>query len=216
MFIHRLDGEPLAVAGLWTTWRDKTAGPDAPWLHSCTVVTTSANATMAPVHDRMPVMLPATAWHEWLDPGNNNIEELQRLLVPAPDNLLTMHKVSTEVNNVRNKGAELIDADRLESSERGADGRGGRFHVVAVDRRRGVVERQLAHVVGRDHVDVGVRHLVAGDDHTDPLAVERLLLRSTDSMGDLEQVGDQFGRSRRSSGRSPRSARRAHDRVPAG
>ena len=36
MFIHRLDGEPLAVAGLWTTWRDKTAGPDAPWLHSCT------------------------------------------------------------------------------------------------------------------------------------------------------------------------------------
>ena len=108
MFIHRLDGEPLAVAGLWTTWRDKTAGPDAPWLHSCTVVTTSANATMAPVHDRMPVMLPATAWDEWLDPGNNNIEELQRLLVPAPDNLLTMHKVATDVNNVRNKGEELI------------------------------------------------------------------------------------------------------------
>ncbi len=108
MFIHRLDGEPLAVAGLWTTWRDKTAGPDAPWLHSCTVVTTSANATMEPVHDRMPVMLPATAWDEWLDPDNSNVEELQRLLVPAPDNLLTMHKVSTEVNNVRNKGEELI------------------------------------------------------------------------------------------------------------
>jgi len=109
MFIHRLDGEPLAVAGLWTTWRDKTAGPDAPWLHSCTIVTTSANGTMAPVHDRMPVMLPPSVWQQWLDPSNNDIDELQRLLVPAPDNLLTMHKVSTDVNNVRNRSAALTD-----------------------------------------------------------------------------------------------------------
>jgi putative SOS response-associated peptidase YedK len=64
---------------------------------------------MAPVHDRMPVMLPATVWQEWLDPGNNDLDKLQRLLIPAPDNLLTMHKVSTEVNNVRNKGAELVE-----------------------------------------------------------------------------------------------------------
>ena len=92
-----------------TTWRDKTAGPEAPWLHSCTIVTTSANATMEPVHNRMPVMLPATAWPEWLDPGNNNVESLQRLLVPAPNDLLTMHKVSTAVNNVRNRGSELVE-----------------------------------------------------------------------------------------------------------
>ena len=43
-FVHRVDGEPLAVAGLWSTWRDRAAGPDADWLHSCTVVTTTANA----------------------------------------------------------------------------------------------------------------------------------------------------------------------------
>jgi len=109
MFIHRLDGEPLAVAGLWTAWRDKEAGPDAPWLHSATVLTTSANGTMTPVHDRMPVILPASKWAEWLDPANTDVAELGRLLVPAPDSLLTMHQVSTEVNNVRNKGAELID-----------------------------------------------------------------------------------------------------------
>ncbi|MGZ4723790.1 MAG: SOS response-associated peptidase, partial [Ilumatobacteraceae bacterium] len=108
MYIHRLDGEPLAVAGLWTTWRDKTAGADAPWLHSCTIITTSANATMAPVHDRMPALLPPSVWHEWLDPGNNDLDVLKGLLVPAPDNLLTMHKVSTDVNNVRNKGEDLI------------------------------------------------------------------------------------------------------------
>ncbi len=107
MFIHRVDGEPLAVAGLWSAWRDKSLGPEAPWLHSCTVVTTSANDTMAPVHDRMPVLLPASVWDEWLDPDNQDIESLKRLLVPAPNNLLTMHPVSTDVNNVRNKGPEL-------------------------------------------------------------------------------------------------------------
>ena len=71
-------------------------------------MTTSANETMAPVHDRMPVMLPPAVWQEWLDPANNDLDRLQRLLVPAPDNLLTMHKVSTDVNNVRNKGGDLV------------------------------------------------------------------------------------------------------------
>ncbi len=108
MYVTRLDGEPLAVAGLWATWRDKTAGPDASWLHSCSVVTTTANATMAPVHDRMPVILPRSAWDAWLDPANNDMDALAKLLVPAPDDLLTLHPVSTDVNNVRNKGAELI------------------------------------------------------------------------------------------------------------
>ena len=109
MFIHRADGEPLAVAGLWSAWRDKAAGDDAPWLHSCTVVTTAANATMAPVHDRMPVLLAHDRWDEWLDPANQDVAELASLLVPAPDDLLVMHPVSTEVNSVRNKGPELIE-----------------------------------------------------------------------------------------------------------
>ena len=115
-FIHRRDGEPLAAAGLWTVWRDKTAGPDAPWLHSCTIITTSANATMAPVHDRMPVFLPVEAWHAWLDPDQHDLEALQRLLVPAPDDLLEMHPVSTAVNSVRNKGAELIEVIDLDEA----------------------------------------------------------------------------------------------------
>jgi len=108
MFIHRADDQPLAVAGLWATWRDRAAGPDAPWLHSCSVITTSANDTMAPVHDRMPVMLPESAWAQWLDPTNNDMAALQGLLVPAPNELLVMHAVSPEVNNVRNNGPELI------------------------------------------------------------------------------------------------------------
>ncbi len=109
MFIHRADGELLAVAGLWTTWRDRTLGPDAPWLHSCAVITTGANDTMTPIHNRMPVILPSNRWTEWLDPTNADIAALQGLLLPAANDVLTMHAVSTEVNNVRNTGAQLID-----------------------------------------------------------------------------------------------------------
>jgi len=109
MFIHRADGQPLAVAGLWTTWRDKTLGPDAPWLHSCTVITTAANAAVAPVHDRMPAILERDQWQEWLDPDNHDVAHLSELLDPAPVDTLVMHPVSTEVNNVRNKGEALIE-----------------------------------------------------------------------------------------------------------
>jgi putative SOS response-associated peptidase YedK len=117
MFIHRLDGEPLAVAGLWTAWRPKDAAPDDPWLHSCTVITTAANETMEPVHDRMPVILPRSAWTQWLDPANQDVTGLQGLLVPADNDLLTMHPVSTAVNNVRNKGDELIEPVEVASDE---------------------------------------------------------------------------------------------------
>ncbi len=109
MFIHRADGGPLAVAGLWATWRDTSLGPEAPWLHSCTLITTAANGTMSPVHDRMPVVLRPSDWDAWLDPTNHDIEALHSLLVPAADDILTMHAVSTAVNNVRNHGAELIE-----------------------------------------------------------------------------------------------------------
>ncbi len=111
MFIQRADGQPLAVAGLWSAWRDKADGSDAPWLHTCTVITTSANATMAPIHDRMPVLLTSDRWAEWLDPTNNDTDALAALLVPAPDDVLVMHPVSSAVNTVRNKGAELILPD---------------------------------------------------------------------------------------------------------
>jgi putative SOS response-associated peptidase YedK len=109
MYINRLDGEPLAVAGLWSAWRDPAGDPAADWLHSATVVTTSANGTMSPIHDRMPVILPQSAWEDWLDPENQDLESLSGLLLPASDSLLTVRAVSTEVNNVRNKSPELID-----------------------------------------------------------------------------------------------------------
>jgi putative SOS response-associated peptidase YedK len=107
MLIHRVDGAPLAVAGLWAAWKDP-GDPDGRFLHSTTVITTSANATMQPVHDRMPVILPPELWASWLDSSNHDLEALSRLLVGCPDDLLTMHAVSTDVNNVRNNRADLI------------------------------------------------------------------------------------------------------------
>jgi putative SOS response-associated peptidase YedK len=106
-FIHHPDGEPYAFAGLWEVWK----GPDRDQepLRSCTIITTTPNAPMSQIHDRMPVILPRDAWDTWLDRDNQDIELLGKLLVPAPPQLITMHPVSTQVNNVRNDSPELID-----------------------------------------------------------------------------------------------------------
>jgi putative SOS response-associated peptidase YedK len=107
-FIHRADGEPLAIAGLWERWK----GPDKDaeeTLHSCTILTTSANGFMSKLHDRMPVLLPASAWDAWLDPDNDDVESLLGLLVPAPEGLLDAHTVDPKVGNVANRGSELAE-----------------------------------------------------------------------------------------------------------
>jgi putative SOS response-associated peptidase YedK len=110
MFIHRTDGEPMAFAGLWEVWKPKdTADDDPTRLRSCTIVTGEPNETVAPIHDRMPVQLPPSAWDAWLDRDNDDLDTLGKLLVPVPASLLVAHPVSTLVNNVREKGPELIE-----------------------------------------------------------------------------------------------------------
>lgn len=109
MFIHRVDGDPLAVAGLWTAWKDPE-DPKGRFLHSATVITTGANATMRPVHDRMPVILAPEEWAAWLDPTNDDLASITAMLDGAEEDVLTMHPVSTDVNNVRNNRQDLVDA----------------------------------------------------------------------------------------------------------
>ena len=103
LLFERADRRLLAVAGLWSAWREPGETDDAPWRHTCTVITTTANATLAPIHDRMPVILDDDGWHEWLDPTSTQ-SDLLMLLQPAGDNVLVGHEVSTDVNNVRNQG----------------------------------------------------------------------------------------------------------------
>jgi len=77
--IARVDGQPLALAGLWEEWRQ----PDGETLRSCTIITTTPNAVMEPIHNRMPVILGADAWDEWLLP-HPQPTDLQHLLQPCP------------------------------------------------------------------------------------------------------------------------------------
>lgn len=114
MYITRSDHRPLAFAGLWSVWlgADKKQEP----LRSCTIITTTPNDTMAPIHDRMPVILPESAWASWLDPDNHDLEALSTLLVPAADDLLAVTPVSTEVNNVRNNGVQLIERTEVDAT----------------------------------------------------------------------------------------------------
>ena len=108
MFIHRRDGEPIAFAGLWEVWKDRDE-VDAPWLLSCAIVTTRANATMAPIHDRMPVILTEDSWDRWLDVRIDERATLDPLLEPVPDELIETWPVSTMVNRADNNGPELVD-----------------------------------------------------------------------------------------------------------
>ena len=114
MYIHRPDGEPLAFAGLWELWKPKnddgsTNDDPSSWVRSCTIITGQPNETVAPIHDRMPVMLPPSAWTDWLSPENDDLDALGKLLVPAPASLITAHPVSTRVNSVRDKDSGLIE-----------------------------------------------------------------------------------------------------------
>jgi putative SOS response-associated peptidase YedK len=102
--VRRSDGEPLALAGLWSSWRD----PDtAARLYTCTILTTDPNELVARIHDRMPVLLDPTDWDAWLAEGTP-AEQLRSLLRPAPVEPLDAYAVSPAVNNVRNEGPELL------------------------------------------------------------------------------------------------------------
>jgi putative SOS response-associated peptidase YedK len=111
-YITSRDLSPLALAGLWATWRDPAAkdqpdGDDELW--TCTILTTSANKLMDSVHHRMPVILPPDAWDAWLDPDNTDTGQLAELLQPAPEELLTLWPVDPAVGNTRNNRPELLE-----------------------------------------------------------------------------------------------------------
>ena len=110
-YIHRTDGEPIVFAGMWERWRsDDDAEDDSAWIESCTILTCGPNETMAAIHDRMPVLLPPSAWDDWLA-DTEDLDSLAELMVPAPDGLLTLRAVTPMVNSVRNNGPELLEVD---------------------------------------------------------------------------------------------------------
>ena len=101
--IRAADGSILAFAGLRDTWE----GPDGA-LETCAILTTSANGLMAPIHDRMPVILAPADYAAWLDPDGVH-ERLKAMLRPCPEGFLRVYPVGPRVGNVRNEGPELAE-----------------------------------------------------------------------------------------------------------
>lgn len=98
--IGRRDNRPMAFAGLWSAWTD----PQGAQLETFTIITTAADAMMAAIHDRMPLILPPAAWPAWLDPSPIDIAALE----PADGDEMTAVPISTRVNSVKNDDAEVI------------------------------------------------------------------------------------------------------------
>jgi putative SOS response-associated peptidase YedK len=95
---------PLAFAGLYETW----TGPNGEEVDTATIITTTANRTLAAVHERMPVFVKPEAFELWLDCANVEADVAAALIAPADEALLEVHEVSTAVNRVVNDSAALI------------------------------------------------------------------------------------------------------------
>jgi len=103
-YVRLKSGEPMALAGLWESWRD----PDGEVVRTFCIITTEANALMAQIHDRMPVLLQPEAFARWLDPEVPGTD-LRELLAPRSAELLEALVVSKAVSRASNDGAELIE-----------------------------------------------------------------------------------------------------------
>jgi putative SOS response-associated peptidase YedK len=109
-FFTRADGAPMAFAGVAERWRPKGSPKDTPYLRSCTVITAPGGADMDGIHDRMPVILDPATFDLWLDPANEDSEELRALLRPPPAGTVLHHPVGPRIGNVRNNDPTLIES----------------------------------------------------------------------------------------------------------
>jgi putative SOS response-associated peptidase YedK len=104
-YVHGKTGAPLAFAGLWETW----TGPNGEELETAAIVTTKANRTLGPIHDRMPVIVPPDGFDLWLDTANVDAKTASALIAPAPDGLLEAYEISTAVNRTANDNPKLLE-----------------------------------------------------------------------------------------------------------
>jgi len=101
-YIHPAAAGLFAFAGLWERWE----GPGGS-LETCAVITTEPNAAMAPVHDRMPVIVDAMNYRAWLEAS----VPLPPLLLPCPPASISVHRVSRAVNSARWDDPSLVEPE---------------------------------------------------------------------------------------------------------
>jgi len=104
MYIHRRDGAPFAMAGLWERWKS----PMGEVVESGTIITVNPNALMKGIHNRMPAILPPEAYAGWLDPKVRDVERLMKLLLPYGSDDLEAYSVSPLVNSPLNEVPECV------------------------------------------------------------------------------------------------------------
>ena len=104
-FIRRRDRRAMLLAGLWDRWIDRVTGP----LETFTIITTTPNAVVRPLHDRMPVVLPESGLLAWLDPRTTDSTTLGEFLVPCADQEIEAYRVSTHVNSPANEDPRCVE-----------------------------------------------------------------------------------------------------------
>jgi putative SOS response-associated peptidase YedK len=111
-YITMKSGEPFAMAGLWEHWES-----DGSTLLTCTIITTAANQTLAPVHDRMPVIFSPENARRWIDPDITEKSQLHNLLEAPDGDPMFFWEVGRAVNNPRNEGEKLIEPRSPDAGE---------------------------------------------------------------------------------------------------
>lgn len=104
-YFYLKEKQVFGFAGLWEEWLDKESGE---LVETCTIITTEANAVLEPVHDRMPVILKAEDYDEWLDEKHKNTARLQNLLIPYRADEMASHAVGKSINYAETDSPELI------------------------------------------------------------------------------------------------------------
>ena len=102
--IVRSDGGPFAMAGIWETW----SASDGSEIDSVAIITIDANVQLAPIHNRMPVILAPGDYEPWLDSNRFGKEQAQTLLQPAHEGSLRTYPISRRVNAVANNDARIL------------------------------------------------------------------------------------------------------------
>jgi putative SOS response-associated peptidase YedK len=105
VWFHRDDGGLIFFAGLYESWK---AQPEE-WQRTFTIITTEPNKVVAPVHNRMPVLLAEDEIDEWLNPREEDLDQLLKLLDPAPEEVLVPRTVSPKANSVKNDDPSVLE-----------------------------------------------------------------------------------------------------------
>jgi putative SOS response-associated peptidase YedK len=110
-FVHRSDGAPMAMAGLYELWRDRSLAEDDPdpWLSTYCIITTAAEPGLDRIHHRQPLVLERESWDDWLDPSMNDLSRVKVHLELSAPGRFDAYPVSTAVNSSRNNGAQLLE-----------------------------------------------------------------------------------------------------------